>query len=313
VPGHVIDSLRKAYLHTVQRNTQNINETLRILREFDTHSVPCIPLKGALASESIFGNIALYYATDIDLLVHPSDLEKSKEILSNLGYGLKSEFERDMISAHYHLVFTSPMHIVEAHWNLVKRYFRIDPGFWWEETSTTSYEGLEFPSLSLERYVMYLVFRLFSHEFSNLKFFLIIAELINKNPDHIDWDKLLAFSARYRMRRLVLFTLKLLNDLFDTKVPGHVLKKRICGYGILKKTIVNGLFRERKSSIRKALYLLLLESPLDMFKAFMRRLFPESGELRLRYRIPEGSRKVYLYYVLNPFLLPLMLLKRKTR
>jgi hypothetical protein len=48
-----------------------------------------------------------------------------------------------------------------------------------------------------------------------------------------------------------------------------------------------------------------------MLMGFVKRLFPGDGELRIRYKIPEHSRKIYLYYVLNPFLLPFLMLKKK--
>ena len=47
-----------------------------------------------------------------------------------------------------------------------------------------------------------------------------------------------------------------------------------------------------------------------MFNLLFRRLCPEQGELRLRYRIPEDSKSIYLYYLLNPILLPILLLRR---
>jgi hypothetical protein len=313
VPVHIKNRLRNAYLHTARENSLKLKETISILKALDKHAIPCLPLKGALASENILGNIALYPAADIDILIRPSDLNYVRSVLEEKGYNLAGGYEREMLSTHYHLVFTKPMHTVEVHWNLVKRYFPVSPDFWWEGTSTIHLEGMELPELSLEKYVICLVFRLFSHEFDTLKFLVLVSELINRHSGRIEWDKLLAYSEKCGMRLLMLFTLNVSSDLLGAEVPEHIRGKKIYGYSVLKNTVVEGLFKERRSSMGKLLYLLLLDTPLDILKAFMKRVFPGADELRLRYGIPGNSRKIYIYYLLNPVLLPMMMLKRKNR
>jgi hypothetical protein len=59
-----------------------------------------------------------------------------------------------------------------------------------------------------------------------------------------------------------------------------------------------------------AVLLVLLDSPFDIFKVLLRRLFPTPAEIRLRYNIPRGSLRILPYYFLNPFL---MLFKKAAR
>jgi len=304
VSGNVLNALKTYYYQTVATNTFNAGALLKILSVLKAHGIDAIPLKGSLASEIIFGNPGLYPAADIDILVKPSDLAETGRVLIEAGYGITEEFGKDDLLAHgYHLIYHNDYHSVEVHWNLVKMYFTIPPGFWWEETVATEFDGVTLTMLALEKYLMYTIFRLFNHGFIPLKFFVLIAEIINRYHDEIDWNKLLTYSEQYKMKRLVLFVLALLHDALGAKIPEHLLHKKVYGYELFKRFVLSASFGYTESPyLRKVVYTYLLESPSDVLKALCGRVFPHAGEIRLRYRLPEKSRKTYFYYVLNPFL-----------
>ncbi|MFC1859810.1 nucleotidyltransferase family protein [Thermodesulfobacteriota bacterium] len=187
VPDDVLSKLRKVYLHSIVHNLKQTRELLKILQILKDNGIEAIPLKGALASEIIFENPGLYVGSDIDILVRPSDLQQTKQILINSGYSYDEEPEKAMLSSHYHLVFYNNEHTVEVHWNLVKRYFDISPEFWWEDTFIEPYGEQQILCLAPEKYLMYTIFRLFSHMFHPLKFFVLISETSNKYYKRIDW------------------------------------------------------------------------------------------------------------------------------
>ncbi len=305
MPRNIMDSLKNAYLVTIKNNAENIHEMFRILKILSRNRIKVIPLKGAISSEVIFGDLGLYPSSDIDILVSPEDIPKAEELLFEDGYS-KAEglCEADLLSNHYHLIFRKGIYTIELHWNLVKRYFYIPAEFWWQETWETVHEGMEITMLSHERYLMYAIFRLFDHGFRPLKFFVLIAGIIEKYRNDIDWQKLLYFAKEYRMQRLFLFTLKLINYMFDTDIPEHIIKRRIFAYQLIKKQVVRGIFNEEKRPHLKMLfYTCLLESPCDFFANLFKRMFPKFSEIRLRYGISANSKKVYMYYLLNPLLI----------
>ena len=191
VPDPYRDRLRKYYLQTAKSNILNDNETLRLIRLLKEVHIATIPLKGAIASEVVFGNVGLYPSSDIDILVKPSDLEEVKKILTANGYEYQEQNERDLLAAHYHLIFSNERHHVEVHWNLVKRYIKITPDFWWEDVSEIEYQGVKVTMLSPERYILYTIFRLFDHGFRPLKYFLLIAALLNAYRHELDGGRLL--------------------------------------------------------------------------------------------------------------------------
>jgi hypothetical protein len=311
-PDEVLSELSKVYFRSVVVNSEKDIELMRLLDLLKSQGIESIPLKGVIASELIFEDPGLYYGSDIDILVRPGDLPEVKQILIDAGYLYDEKHEQAMLSSHYHLVFQNGRHFVEVHWNLVKRYYSIPPEFWWEGIYQEKYNGQEISCLSPEKYLIYTIFRLFSHMFNPLKFFVLTSELCNKNYKTIDWTHFAEVTKKYDMEKLTVFTLKLSNELLGTKVPEEIIKKDVFGYDLFKISIINQLFRDvRRPFINKPLYAFLLDSPFKIITYFFKRFFPERGELKLRYGIPEDSSTMLIYYILNPILLPLLILKKR--
>jgi predicted nucleotidyltransferase len=249
---------------------------LRVLRSLAKGGVEAIPLKGSLASELIFGNPALYPASDIDILVKPEDLGKAEALVAEAGY-VKNTWpsDDDLLSGHYHFVYRKDNHFLELHWNLAKRYFLIPPEFWWQESGAINYTGITLKVLSPERYLMYAIFRLFDHGFRPLKFLVFISGLIRKYEKETDWEKLLRLSGKYRMERLTVFTIRLVHDLFGTGIYDSIMRTQTRGYKFFRKKILAGIFKEvEKPHLRMFLFTFLLDNPVEFTKVIAKRFFP---------------------------------------
>ncbi|MCL5023047.1 MAG: nucleotidyltransferase family protein [Nitrospirae bacterium] len=303
VPPEVMKRLRSDYLFTMKENVRKAGEVVRIVSLLRQAKVETIPLKGPVASDVLFGDPGLYPSGDLDILVKPGDLEKTGTVLLREGYR-DSELDRDRLLSGYHINFGNGRDHLEVHWTLAFRYFDIPPEFWWEEAGVMEYEGLRMPALSPERYLLYAVFRLYSHAFRPLRFLVLAAAIIHRYEKEIDWPKVVSSARKCGMERLVLFTLRLLRELLGANVPGGVLKRRLSGYRRLKGLVLSGLFREAKRlHFRMFLFTALLDSPLDTAKVLLRRVFPPLSEVRLRYNLPTRSKKIYAYYLANPLLM----------
>ena len=306
VADSIRQSLRRYYLETAKSNLLHDRETLRIIRLLKEVHIAAIPLKGAIASEVVFGNAGLYPSQDIDILVKPADLEEVKKVLATNGYANKEQNERNLLAAHYHLIFSNEKHHLEVHWNLVKRYIKITPDFWWKDFIEVEYQGMKILMLSPERYILYAIFRLFDHGFRPHKFFLLSAALLNAYRHELDGGRLLSLAEELKMKRLVVFTLALLREICGAVPPELPGQRKIAGHDFFREYIVSGLFvRSPRIHVRMIFYMLLLDSPVDIVRVLIRRIFPDVEEIRLRYRLPEGSPKVGFYYLLNPLLLAL--------
>jgi hypothetical protein len=305
VPQEVLDRLKGASLRTMGENVRKAAEMIGIITLLKEAGVEAVPLKGPVASDVIFGDPGLYPSGDLDILVRPSDLKKAASALLEAGYRKASGTdEEDMLRGSYHLTFHNGRDVVEVHWTLAFRYFDIPPEFWWEETGMMEYEGTEMKKLSPERYILYAVFRLYRHAFRPLRFLVLIAEIIRKYRDELAWGRTVSYARTFRMERLLLFTLRLLKETLGADVPEDIVRRPVFGYDILKRLVFSGLFREvKRIHPRMLLYTLLQETPADTLGVFLRRVFPLPSEIRLRYGLSAESKKVYFYYLMNPFLM----------
>jgi hypothetical protein len=303
-PEAVPDRLKNAYLYTLSSNLRRRQETLAIIGLLRDRRIDAVALKGPLLAGMLFGDEGLYPSSDIDILVMPSQLDSAKKVLLENGYTLDEKDEKNLLESHYHLIFSKDGHQVEMHWNLVKRYFTVPPEFWWTDSTSFECGGSSLTMPSLERYLLYLIFRAYDHGFRPLKFLVVISEMINRHREEVKWEAFLEYAETYHMGRLVSFVLHLLRDFFDTRIPDHALRGKIAGYGILRKVILSGLFRDQsRPHLRMMVYAHLLDTPQARARALLGRLFPSAGELRLRYGLPLGSKKIFLYFIMNPLLL----------
>lgn len=304
-PAEAEPRLRNAYLFALRNNLRQRAEILRLIRLLRKEGIDAMPLKGVVASDLLFGDTGLYPGGDIDILVRPCDLDRASAVLLRDGYGPPADrSEADLRSDSYHLVLTRDSHVVELHWRLTARYCDIPPEFWWEDAVTVDYEGTSIIQPSPEKYLLYAVFRLFAKGFRPLKFFVLASGLIEKYSDSIDWERLISLSEMYRIGRVLRFTVSLVFDYSRRPVQGAQDRVSVLGHRFFRRLVLSGFVSGRVSvHLRMLFYAFLLDSPSDIIKVLVRRIFPSPGELRLRYGLPPRSRRVFLYYIANPLLL----------
>lgn len=311
-PEPAEDDLRTWYSHYLTHNTRLLDETQRLLAVFSANGIPVIPLKGTIASKILFQDLGVYPSGDIDLLVRPSDLAKTKDILCHhCGYTQTEEIdEKDLIASHYHLMLQKNDILCEVHWNCVKRYFNVPPTFWWKDTREVVLpDGSIVLQLGTEKYLLYLIFRLFDHCFYPLRFFVLIDGLVSKYSAEISWEQLMDYAAQLQMRRLTIFVLCLLHEIHGSDIPTNLVNNKMIGHSILRRLVYSGIFSGAdRPHLRMAAYSLLLDSPVAFLRILLGRIAPSPAELRLRYNIPVASPLIFFYYVVNPFM---MFLKRK--
>ncbi len=292
------------YLGSMRRNILLMEEIKRIISVLRCKGIDTIPLKGPVASELIFGDIALYSGSDIDILIKPSDIQLTKRILIDMGYKeCPGFFEKDYLKTSYHLPpYMKNGFYVEVHWNLTMRYFSSDPEFWWEGIEERGEKGERFLCLEPERYLLYTVFRLFSHAFYPLKFHILVAGLVLLYRERIDWNRLSHISRLIGMDRLLGFTLNMTKDFFEIKIPFEYEDSFVERH--IRHIILRTLFEEAPVLTRKMIvYSYLNDAPGGYISTLFRRLIPSPSEIRSRYGIETDSKSLLRYYILNPFYL----------
>ena len=224
-PIELRERLQGIYRKTAMLNMVALKETLVVLKVLYENGISVIPLKGTFASDSLLNDLGVYPSGDIDVLVSPEDLSKTKDILSSkYGYSLVDRIsESDLLKNHYHLILVKQM-TLEIHWNLVKRYFKVPAVFWWETARPMEWNGINAMDLSVENNILYNVFRLFDHCFYPLRFFVLLSAMIEKNKNSIDWHLLLCTAESHSMKKFLVFTLIVTQDLYGNRYSSFHFK-----------------------------------------------------------------------------------------
>jgi len=86
VPSDVMSDLRQQASTAAQQSLAQIAELRRLSRHFTRAGLHVLVLKGVVLSAQLFGNPALRYPRDIDLLVDPAEFATAEELLLKCGY-----------------------------------------------------------------------------------------------------------------------------------------------------------------------------------------------------------------------------------
>lgn len=312
IPQVVTDKFQGIYNNSLRSNILMVSELDRLIDGLNKTGIEVISLKGATASEKIFGDIGLYPSGDIDILVKVKDIDRVRRYLESAGYKLNDigfdEYREFFIKELYHISLSNDRYTIEPHWNLFCRYFTTPPDFWWEESVTVSSGGREYNFLSPEKYILYTSFRIFFKSFRSLRFLVMVAEIIRYYRNEIDWDKLFAYAREYKFENVLRVVLRLSSQLLGASIPVEYIEIKRFRVRVLYRCAYTMLLRgEDPHPFYKALLIFLKDDLSDAFRVLFRRLFPSMGEIVSRYRLNEGSGKAKAYYILNP----VMLLMRK--
>jgi hypothetical protein len=310
IPERILNRFRNIYNNTLRSNVQLAAEADRLVDGLNSRGIDVIALKGPVTSEVIFGNIGIYPSEDIDILVKIRDLDSTRHFLEAEGYILTDkgfdEYREFFLEELYHLRFSNNRYVIEPHWNLFFRYFTATREFWWEDSIPVSSGGRSYTFLSPEKNILYNSFRYYSKAFSQLRFLVMVAEILRYYKDDIDWDKLFHYAYGHKFENVLRVTMKLSSDLLGAPVPDGY--KEIRGFipGVLYKYIQRIVLKgDNHHPLNKIVMSMLIDDVSGVFKVLFRRLFPSRGEIVMRYGLQAHSVKSLIYYILNPLFLVL--------
>lgn len=308
VPQHIIEKFRNIYNNLLRVNILKVSELDRLIDGLNGEGIEVIPLKGATASEQIFGDIGLYPSGDIDILVRVEDIDRVREFLERDGYELNDkgfdEYREFFLKELYHISLTKGRFTIEPHWNLFVRYFTAPSEFWWDESITVTSGGKNYRFLSPEKNILYTSFRLFSKGFTHLRFLVMVAELIRHYGNTVYWEKLFGYARKYRFENTLRVTLKLCHEYFGVPVPNRYRELKGMRAKVLFRRAGEMVFVEEDiHPLNKALFAFLRDDVTGAATVLLKRLFPSMGEVVARYRLKAGSFRAKIYYLFNPLLL----------
>ena len=218
-------ALRQSHQNNARQTLWLTRELLRILKMLDSCSIPALPYKGPVLAEILYGNVTMRQFSDLDLLIHSSDLPRIKSALAELGYEpgieLTEREECDYLKSGYEYTFDS-MHgnnLLEVQWRILPRFYSVDfdvNGFFHRAVPCTV-SGMTLRTLSAEDLVLVLCVHAAKHAWQQLSWLCDIAELARSRQ--IDWDVVHESAKHLGIQRIVDVTFVLAHKLLETPFP----------------------------------------------------------------------------------------------
>ncbi|WP_168502451.1 nucleotidyltransferase family protein [Anabaena sp. UHCC 0187] len=243
VPKAILSKLRLDFLAQTRRSLLLSGELVRLLNLFAEEKISVLPFKGPVLAASAYGNLSLRQFSDLDILVHPKDVEKAKQIFLSQGYNMKIErievtqeqkaaFVRSQSihklvrEAAYPFIHPETELVVELHWGVMPNYFSfpIDSEALWQDLEPVTIAGKSVPNLSPENTLLMLAGHGTKDCWTNLARICDVAELIRSHPQ-LNWQKLMEIARIKGGQRILFLALTLARNILGTALPNEVWQK----------------------------------------------------------------------------------------
>jgi len=226
LPQTVLDQWRKSYLAHSARNLRMARELVRIVQRLESHEIRCLPYKGPVLAESVYGDLSLRQFSDLDILVSRRDVEHAVAILKNLGYGLRLEGDVPRAAYlqsmhHYTLARERGGSPLELHWSMSERYFAfaLETEGLWERREIARLIEHDIPTFGAEDNLIALAVHGCKHGWEQLGLVCDVAELARHD---VDFGAALQRAHRKGGERMVLLALILSHRLLGRPLADEV-------------------------------------------------------------------------------------------
>ncbi len=192
IPPAVMGRLRQAYLVNATRNMILYNYLGKVLKILRSNSIPVIALKGAHLAELVYGNRALRFLGDLDLLVKKDDVMRVDALLLEMGC-TPTVHKRIVGNDNNQFAYLMPKRDVslEIHWSILSSPFpfSIDIDGQWKRSRPALIAGVDAAVLCPEDLLLHLCLHAScTHGFDpGLKLFYDVSEILQQDGEGMDW------------------------------------------------------------------------------------------------------------------------------
>lgn len=321
VPPRTLGQLRRYHESVARRNAIHAGELFNLLDLLEANHIPAIPFKGPTLGLFAYGDLSLREFTDLDIVVHESDLWRTWDVMTRHGYvpedgeGALAE-RRPLPPGGKHWAFKCKNRLtLEIHWRFSEKSFgsQLEPADVWSSVRSSTLSGRSLQVISPEQMLVLLSIHLASHLWRRLNWICDITAIVNSKPD-IDWELLLRTARRVGCERILAVSLLLSKNLLGSFLPRHVDER----FGkdevsaLIVREVSDGLFTEIKTEfwridgVRYAI--IRRERQKDRFQAFISHVLRKASLRPTRadaesLRLPASLS--FLHYITRPIrLLP---------
>jgi hypothetical protein len=244
--------------------------------------------------------------SDVDLLLQRGDLPAVEEILYARGYQGDNP-NRSIWAGNHHFSYHHQVHglMVEVHWLLFNpnTKIKIDHATVWKRAVPTTLAEKPAFVMGLTEMIPYLCAHIANHwQFTNLRMFIDVAEVVVSHSPDIDWDLLKKNIIAWQLERPCYLVLRLCQDLLGLNLPDSWLEDlqpvdfTDALYASAKEHILETV---SKGEIMRSASLAVLGQPIrfdQKLLQILRQFFPSRRILSNRYPVRINSWRIYFYY-----------------
>ena len=224
----VLNNLRERLLRSAQNNLAWSREWLKILQLLAESCIPAISLKGPALGLMAYRNLAMREFTDLDLLVHPCDVLRARDILIDNGYTLDSVMPDNSDAA---LTRSSDRQIsfvkyddrvvkLDLHWGVAEKgsSFPLEVDSLFETAFIVRHQKISFLYLLPEHVLLLLCAHGAKHCWSNLRLLCDVACHVQSSPD-LDWDLCIRLGESGNYDLVIKHSLLLAKQVLNLELP----------------------------------------------------------------------------------------------
>jgi hypothetical protein len=231
VPQTIRLELDRFYKANAERSLLFAGELLRLVGIFQQTGIPIAAFKGAVLAESIYGDLCLREFTDLDVIVHSTDVSKAEDILSACGYQAQftdRDFRSTFLSHQGQYAFRHPQTgtLVDLHWRLSwnGEPFPLESAELWSRLGEAVIAGRKVPTLVCEDLALLLAAHGTKEGWKYLKWLCDFAELVRKCRS-IDWVLVFERAKRSNCLRSLQLAIVLASTLLNAPAPLELIDK----------------------------------------------------------------------------------------
>jgi hypothetical protein len=228
LPSEVAQKLRLSYAANARRCLRLASCAENIFASLDADGVAAIAIKGPTLALAAYGDLALRVFSDLDVMVHQSDLARAARTLARIGYTSSAYDEKAIASGFFPdvaLNFARDDNIVDLHWRLAPSYFPFAPEGEpvWQRTVEIELPGRRVRALGRRDAILFQACHGSKHGWTTLGHVSDFARLLAASAP-ADLDGLVDEARRIGSLRMVLLGVDLAASLSLCEVPAQLLE-----------------------------------------------------------------------------------------
>ena len=318
IPQLIMGHLHAIYHGNLARNMALSYELNKILDVFEKKGIVVVILRGLALGQTIYKNIGLRAAADIDLLVHKKDLSRLAKTLLELKFrspqsgSITKEYSAELCFAKqearegkYLRGFVIDVHQEITSSMRLKEIIKTDTEGVIKRARPVRIKDVNILVMAPEDLVLHLTLR---HCFQRLIRLCDIAEVIKSKKDELNWQSLSEKAKKNRLRITMYYTLYYAKQLLEAPVPEHLLNELTPNWyrkklldNFVSRAVYPDDFSNLPTSARKYfLQILMSDRLIDVFLVLWRVAFPPP-EWLVYYYGQARSKRPYFSHLINLF------------